>query len=135
MRCSSSVGSWSALAAVLLSVVVAGCNDSGRRGSGGGGSDGGGGGECTDVTGTWTIAEHCNAGFVGMSSTASQSGCTFTLGAPFSGFAGTTGGDGSVSLTGNIEGEAITCTGTVSSSSMDLTCNGDCTVRLTRGGL
>lgn len=117
---------------LVLLCLALGCNDSSRR-TGGGGTDGGGGGACTNVGGDWTITDHCTSAFVGMVASVSQSGCSFTIGPPFDGFAGTTGSDGSISVTGSIEGTTITCTGTASTSAIDLSCNGDCSVRMSRG--
>lgn len=111
-------------------LALAGCSDrSGRRGT----TDGGGGGTgCADLSGSWAIGDHCEAAFVGQPMTVDQSGCAFTVGGVFDGFAGTVGSGGSLSVTGSVEGETITCTGSATTTVMDMTCNGDCDVRITR---
>ncbi len=117
-------------AAAMIFALCAACDSSTRRG----GSGDGGAGGCVDVSGGWTIADHCTAELEGVSLSASQTGCTFTVSGPFEGFEGKAGGGGAVEISGTVEGETISCTGTATTSSMDLTCNGDCTVRLVSGG-
>lgn len=110
---------------VALAVVCsAGC--------GSGGSE-----KCANIAGTWTIADHCESDVVGDQVPVSQNGCSIACGSPFDGWVGTISG-GSINMSGPIGGgETLSCSGTVTLTSINITCpgtEGSCNVKLTRQG-
>jgi len=107
--------------AFLFSCVLCACS------SGSGDSPGDGGPACPNVTGTWTVAAHCDASLVGQHATVMQNNCTLSFAPPFDGFTGTVTADGKITLSG-----PQSCTGTVAAA-ISLSCTpGTCTVSLTR---
>jgi phage baseplate assembly protein gpV len=88
----------------------------------------GGNASCPSVAGTWNITAHCDASFIGQSVAVTQTDCALSFAAPFNGFMGTVTSDGTLTLSG-----PQTCTGTVTSSSISMTCTpGTCVVTLAR---
>ena len=109
-------------AAVLL---LAACSSSSSSGSI---SSSGGNTACPNVSGTWTVATHCDASLVGQTFTVTQNDCALTFGAPFNGFSGTLTTDGKITVTG-----PQSCTGTASATAITMSCTpGTCTVTLAR---
>jgi hypothetical protein len=83
---------------------------------------------CPNVAGTWNIAEHCDLTLVGKTAVVMENDCSLTFAAPFDGFTGTVASDGKLTLSG-----PQTCSGTASSSVIDLRCTpGTCSVKLTK---
>lgn len=87
-----------------------------------------GNGACPNVSGTWKITAHCDASLIGQTPVVTQTGCSFSVAAPFNGFAGTVSNDDKITLSG-----PQTCTGTATASSITMTCTpGTCDVMLAR---
>ena len=90
--------------------------------------------ECLDMSGTWTITEHCEPSFVGAVAVISQSGCHITNISTWQGWSGTVDPDGSFTISGYGGSEFITCTGTLTPTSAHVSCQPACNVSFTRGG-
>ena len=102
------------------------CACSPNSASSGAPSPDGGSAGCPSVVGTWKITAHCDASLIGQSVVVTQTDCTLSFAEPFNGFAGTVTSDGKVSLSG-----PQSCTGTVTASSISMTCTpGTCDVTL-----
>lgn len=92
--------------------------------AGGGGNDA----ACPDITGTWAVTKHCDASLVGASAVVTQHDCKLSFAAPFDGFTGSVGADGTIVLSG-----PQSCTGKPATDSIALSCTpGTCDVTLTR---
>jgi hypothetical protein len=91
-----------------------------------------GSGNCADVAGTWTFASHCQSGYVGKTSTVTQQQCSFTASDPVAGspIHGSVSGNTSVTFTV----DTMTCSGSLDTDSMTVTCGGTCTVRMVKSG-
>jgi hypothetical protein len=114
---------------VALSLLLCACGSS----SSGGGSAGSGGaasGACPTLAGTWTITAHCVSSFVGQTVTVSQSACALTFAAPFNGYTGTVASDGKLNVMGPTAGGTQECTGSATTTTIDLSCPGPCAVTL-----
>lgn len=86
---------------------------------------------CADVSGTWTIDQHCEADMVGDDFDVSQSGCALTV--PAVGWTGTVTAAGGLTLGGPAGGNVLTCTGTVSQSHFSVDCQpGGCHVEMSK---
>jgi hypothetical protein len=110
---------------LALLVCACGSDSSGTPSKTSGSGDGG---ACPDVTGTWAVTKHCDASLVGMNAVVTQSACKLSFQPPFDGFTGTVAADGTVTLSG-----PQTCSGSVSQSSISLSCTpGTCAVALAR---
>lgn len=120
-------------ACVLLTAVLAGCgsDDSPVTGSAGGGT-GGSAGQCPSIDGTWTITSHCDAAAVGSKVTVHQKDCKIESLDPWAGWTGGIDSGGGISMSGPAGSKSMTCTGTVSGSSMTMKCDPPCDVQLTR---
>lgn len=120
------------MVAVLAVVACGGClSTSGSGGGSDGGAAGGGGASCPVLGSTaWEITEHCEPTFVGMTSTVTQSGCTYVTRLGDYDCDGTIGPGGEVahSCTGP-DPQQITCSGYVVGGTMDLDCD-SCVVKL-----
>jgi hypothetical protein len=79
---------------------------------------------CIDMSGSWTITQHCSPAYVGLTAVFAQNGCAISATDPVNGtpFAGTVSG-------ANVSG--ANCTGTVTGNTLDWTC-GACVQVLTR---
>jgi len=85
-------------------------------------------GNCPNVSGSWTVSEHCDASLVGKKADVTQTGCNLAFAAPFNGFSGSVTAAGDVSVTG-----PQTCSGKASSSEIALDCTPSaCKVTLAR---
>ncbi len=88
-------------------------------------------GDCIDMTGAWTISQHCETDLVGMTVNITQNECNISMGAPFTGWTGAVNANGSLISTGQGAGTTMTCTGTVAGNLATLSCTpGDCVVTL-----
>ena len=118
-----------AMVALWFCVSLAGCGDD----DAGGGNTDGGQTQCIDLSGTWTVDEHCGgAAVVGMTVPVTQTGCAFTTGGTFAGFAGTIDESGAITLSGVANNQQIDCTGTATATRITETCTGDCNVVMTK---
>jgi hypothetical protein len=116
-----------ALSSACSLLLVAACSSSSSPASADA-PDSGGGGACPDVSGTWTITQHCDTSLVGEKAVVTETGCSLSFAAPFDGFSGMVAAGGGITLTG-----AQSCTGTVEASSITMVCTpGSCDVTLTR---
>ncbi len=83
---------------------------------------------CPDVSGTWTITQHCDATLVGQTLKVMQSDCTLSMASPFDQFMGSVTQDDKISLTG-----PQTCSGSATTDAVSMMCTpGNCTVVLAR---
>jgi hypothetical protein len=64
--------------------------------------------------------------------TVTQSSCSLSFAAPFTGYSGTVASDGSLNVTGPTATGTQNCTGSATTSSIDLSCPGPCAVTLAR---
>jgi hypothetical protein len=104
---------------LLLSLLMVACGSS---------TDDEDNSKCPDLTGTWTVTEHCDASLVGRSAVLSASGCSLQFAAPFDGFSAAVKEDGKISVSG-----PQTCSGDVNANTISLSCTpGTCDVTLTR---
>ena len=111
--------------------VLVGCgDDAGQVHDGGAAADGAS--ACPVLAGTWTIATHCSAAFVGMTVSVVQSGCSLTTSGTFSGFSGTVAQDGSLTIAGAVSGTSVMCTGNATAQHWTQNCTGSCAVTFTR---
>ena len=121
---------------VGCATLVVACGGSGVAGGTGGttGSDGTGGGsssgDCPNLSGTWVITAHCEASFLGQSSTVTQTGCSYMVSTEGYTCSGTVNGDGSVTQTCDVDG-TLECAGQLSEPTLTMFC-GDCAVALER---
>ncbi len=106
----------------------------GAGGNAAGGTAGAGGGStCPDLSGRWTITEHCAAHFVGATVTLTQSGCSATDedGVPVE-----LEPDGTFTVMGTSpDGEPLDCTGTATTTKITERCKvgpGSCDIVLTK---
>ena len=112
---------------------------SGNRTTGSGcGSDQptGTGGTCPDISGTWTITNHCESEMIGSPATVLQNGCSITVSEW--NFTGTVSSSGAITMSGSPSGDPMTCTGTASTSTISVNCtetgeSGSCAVTLSAG--
>src|SRR6478735_10887274 len=138
----------------VMSLVCGACGDSsdapnpgGSAGSGnaggasnsgnaGGASNSGNAGSannssCPDVSGDWTLTDHCEASFIGMTLTVTEKDCALSFASPFDAFSGSVTTDGKIMLTGPQD-----CSGTATSTSVSMNCTsstpGPCPVKLAR---
>jgi hypothetical protein len=116
----------------LGSGACGGSSDSPNPGSGGSGNVGGANnaGSCPDVSGEWTITDHCEASFIGMNLTVTENACALSFASPFDAFSGTVTNAGKITLSG-----PQSCTGTATSTSVSMNCTADsdaCPVKLAR---
>lgn len=112
--------------ATLAVAFVLGCeaDDSGTTGTGGG--------DCPNQSGVWTLTEHCQPDYVGVSMTLTQLGCSLSQIDPWEGWSGTVAADGSMTWSGPAGEQDMTCHATVSGDSMTVSCDPPCDVRATR---
>jgi len=85
---------------------------------------------CPDVSGTWTITDHCSAPLIGLSTDVTETGCSLSFSAPFDAFSGNVTSDGKITISG-----PQSCTGTASASAIAMNCTGGadtCEVKLSR---
>jgi hypothetical protein len=88
---------------------------------------------CIDLSGTWTIANHCSGALVGMTVSVTQDKCHATTGPNFPGLSGDIAADGTFNISGTFAGTAVTCVGTASDQQISESCTpGNCGVVLTR---
>jgi len=116
-----------------MSLVCNACGDSSDSSNTGGGAGSGnvGGassGSCPDVSGSWTLTDHCESSFIGMSLMVTQRDCALSFASPFDAFSGTVTTDGKITLSGPQD-----CTGTATTTSVSMNCTPDpCPVKLSR---
>jgi len=99
-------------------------------------TDGGPGGGCPNIAGDWTITDHCEASAVGGGLVVTQTGCAIESSGTFpAGWGGSVDAAGGITMTGPIgEGMTLTCVGSVTGESINMTCTpGGCVVGLSRG--
>jgi hypothetical protein len=112
-----------AIALPFLALVAGGCLHPGDRD------------ECPDVEGTYTITQHCEGDFVGDTFAIIQDGCDIEV--PLWSFEGSISSDGTTTMQGTPDDDALTCNGPIVDGHfvMDCSPNG-CHVegRLAAGG-
>jgi len=121
----------------VMSLVCSACGDSSDSpspgGSAGSGNEGGASNSssCPDVSGNWTLTDHCEASFIGMTLTVTEKDCALSFASPFDAFSGSVTTDGKIMLTGPQD-----CSGTATSTSVSMNCTsstpGPCPVKLAR---
>jgi hypothetical protein len=128
-----------AMECLLAAALFLGCgSDSDSGGSSGAGNGGGGGssgssGQCPSIDGTWTIQSHCVSAQVGSKITVHQKDCKIESVDPWTGWVGGVDASGGVSMSGPAgAGASMTCTGAVSGSTIAMSCNPTCEVKLSR---
>ena len=108
----------------VFGMLVAGC------GYGNGNGNGDGNGNCPDMTGTWEVIDHCEAGVIGTTAVVTQNGCDIT--SVWDGdavFVGTVDSNGNTTITGDPGGGSMTCTGGMTGDTWTVDCTpGDCHV-------
>ena len=83
---------------------------------------------CPDVSGTWTVTQHCDATLVGQTLKVMQSDCALSMASPFDQFTGSVTKDDTISLSG-----PQTCSGSATADSVSMMCTpGNCAVTLAR---
>lgn len=88
---------------------------------------------CIDLSGTWTIANHCSSALVGMTVAVTQDKCHATTGPNFPGLSGDIAADGTFNISGTFAGTTVTCVGNASDKQISESCTpGNCGVVLTR---
>ena len=99
------------------------------------GGDGAGAGACVNISGSWSITEHCIPSMVGSPATVTQSGCAITT--DWGGSAPATGTihpDGTLDM--NVDtggGQFMRCVGESGHNGFRMVCRpGDCAVTLKR---
>jgi len=116
----------------VISVLCTACSDSSdaasNGGSGGNGAGGASNGACPDISGKWTVSEHCESSLVGMTLDVTEKDCALSFAAPFDVFSGSVSAQGKITLSG-----PQTCTGTASATSVSMSCTPEpCPVKLSR---
>lgn len=94
------------------------------------------GGSCPDISGTWTITNHCESEMIGSLATVTQTGCSIAVSEW--NFTGTVSSTGAITMNGSPSGDPMTCTGTVSTSTISMSCtetgeSDSCNVTLSAG--
>jgi len=117
------------IATVLVALVSAACLSSGGSGGGGAGDGSSGPGSCPQLAGAWTITEHCEASLIGVGSTVTQSGCSYTTTSGDFVCDGTIMEDGELSHACTSPDGSVVCSGSADGDAMQLECDG-CIVRL-----
>jgi hypothetical protein len=112
-------------AAMAALVWTAGCGSDGNE-------------KCTSIVGTWTIDQHCESSSVGQQVSVTQSGCFIFYTSPFDGWKGKISGN-SIGISGPAGSEMLSCTGTVTDTSISVSCppvgsGSTCNVALTKQG-
>lgn len=109
---------------VLLGTFVPACgdDDDGKQGDT----------TCPSINGAWKITGHCVASQVGTTVTVHQSGCTVESVDPWTGWAGSVAPDGSLSMSGPGGTSTMTCTGSMSGTTLSISCTPSCDVKLAR---
>ena len=115
---------WLRRLGLVLAVVVSACTSVAHHG--------GDEGDCPDVSGSFTITQHCEADFVGDTLSMTQTGCELTV--PLWDMTGTVSSAGRITISGSPGGDFITCEGTVTGNSFVTDCNNTCHVEGTRAG-
>lgn len=83
---------------------------------------------CPDVSGTWTVTQHCDATLIGQTLNVMQSDCALSMASPFDQFMGRVTKDDTISLSG-----PQTCSGSATSDAVSMRCTpGNCVVVLAR---
>jgi hypothetical protein len=124
-----------ACAVVALAVMALGCGDDGDDDEGRSDRDAAvdAAAACPVLSGTWRIASHCSAAFVGMSVQLTQTDCAISVAGPLPGLlSGSVEADGTFTLSGAVTGATLSCTGTASATSITQTCTGACSVSFER---
>jgi len=83
---------------------------------------------CPDVSGTWTLTEHCEADLIGSALEIVQVGCDLTEFGTWEGWTGTVEPDGSTQWSGNAGTTPMTCTGAFVGNTVSVTCDPPCDV-------
>lgn len=116
-------------------LVLSACGGGGvAQGTGGTGSGSGTGGansvgDCPDLSGTWVVMSHCESSFIGMSSTVTQTGCSYSETNSSYQCTGTITATGEVTQTCPIDtDQTVSCTGQFTEGTMTLSCTDDCAV-------
>lgn len=116
-------------ALLLLALAGAACSACGSDSSGSEANVRSADGDsCPDVSGRWTITEHCEAAFIGQTLQVTQTDCALSIAAPFDGFSGSVTRDEEITLSG-----PQSCTGTATADAIVMNCTpGTCEVMLAR---
>lgn len=77
---------------------------------------------CPSMGGTWKIATHCAAAYVGQTAPIAQDGCALTFSAPYDSFKGTVTAEGKFTMSGMSQGITVTCDGTATSTNLAMSC-------------
>ncbi len=114
---------WAASAVVLAALLAsgfAGCGDDD--------------GACPDLSGAWTIDQHCVPEYVGGAVSVQQTGCSLqSSGAGFDNFTGGVTASGAINIGGVAGGDVINCAGTAAPTQITLDCaSGSCDVVMRR---
>jgi hypothetical protein len=78
------------------------------------------------MAGTWVVRSHCQASFIGQTATVNQTGCSLSVSPPFDNFSGTIGVSGDVSVSSG----HVSCTGTLSGDTINLSCQPTCALTI-----
>ncbi|HEX2671698.1 MAG TPA: hypothetical protein VHM25_12540 [Polyangiaceae bacterium] len=109
----------------------ANAGNAGSANAGSAGSANAGGtndGSCPDVSGEWTVSQHCESSLIGMTLTVTENACVLSFASPFDAIDGSVSSDGKILLSG-----PQSCTGTATSTSVSMNCTPDpCPVELAR---
>ena len=113
-----------------LACGACGSSDASNPGgsAGGGNSGGASNASCPDVSGEWTLTDHCEAAYIGMTLNVTENACVLSFAAPFDAFSGSVTSGGKITLSG-----PQSCTGTATATSVSMNCTPDpCPVKLSR---
>ena len=98
------------------------------EGNAGANAGGAGNASCPDVSGKWTLTEHCDLSFIGMTLNVTENACVLSFASPFDAFSGSVSKEGKITLSG-----PQNCTGTATATSVSMNCTPDpCPVKLAR---
>lgn len=113
------------VAIALMGWVCSACGSSSDDSSNAGGTSNG---SCPNVSGEWTLTDHCESAYIGMTLNVTQNACALSFAAPFDAFSGSVTSSGKITLSG-----PQSCTGTATSTSVSMSCTPDpCPVKLAR---
>jgi hypothetical protein len=79
------------------------------------------GDKCINLSGTWTIDQHCQSSSVGQTVTVGQTDCNITYSSPFDGWTGKISGS-SIGCSGPAGSEMLSCNGTATTTTINLSC-------------
>jgi hypothetical protein len=117
---------------IVVSCVFAtlACGDDSNDSAGG--AAGSGGQACPDLSGKWTVSNHCTSLLVGMEVIVTQNGCDVVTSGSFPNYTGKVQSDGKFTVSGTSAGVSVACAGTSTAHQLTLACTGNCNVTLSR---